>query len=73
MTFLDPNDPFFRPMWRRWATVGVPAAWACVEALAGTTAWALGFAAAAAYAYYQLFIVGPDDPDGKNDKDVTKG
>ncbi|MDE3078667.1 MAG: hypothetical protein KGI94_01380 [Paracoccaceae bacterium] len=65
MSFLDPNDPFFRPVWRRWATVGVPAAWACVEAWVGTMPWALGFAAAAAYAYYQLFIVGPDDPDGQ--------
>ena len=61
MQMLDPNDPFFRPVWRRWATFGVPAAWACVEAASGNSTWALIFAALAAYAWWQLIYKGPDD------------
>ena len=64
MTFLDPNDPFFRPVWRRWATAGVPAAWACVEAAGGNAGWALGFAAAAGYAFWKLILQGPDKGQG---------
>lgn len=59
MQLLDPNDPFFRPVWRRWATAGVPAAWACVEAFGGNLAWALAFAAAAAFAFWKLILRGP--------------
>lgn len=64
MQFLDPNDPFFRPVWRRWATAGVPAAWACVEAIHGNRIWALAFAAIAAYAYWKLIVQGPDEDAG---------
>ncbi len=62
MTFLDPNDPFFRPVWRRWATVGVPALWACVEAIRGNGGWVLAFAALAAYAFWKLIVQGPSEP-----------
>ena len=61
MQFLDPNDPFFRPAWRRWVTTGVPALWACVEAYSGNNTWALLFAAMGAFAYYRLILNGPDD------------
>jgi hypothetical protein len=65
MQILDPNDPFFRPVWRRWATAAVPAAWACVEALGGNTVWALAFAAIAGFAYWKLIIQGPDEGAGE--------
>ncbi|MFC2969349.1 hypothetical protein [Acidimangrovimonas pyrenivorans] len=61
MKLLDPNDPFFRPAWRRWATAGVPGLWACVEAWSGSKTWALVFAAIAVFAYWQLILKGPDD------------
>lgn len=63
MQFLDPNDPFFRPVWRRWATVLVPAAWGGVEAVSGNYAWGAGFGAAAAYAFWKLIVQGPT-PEG---------
>ncbi|MBI1218481.1 MAG: hypothetical protein GC186_08020 [Rhodobacteraceae bacterium] len=59
MQFLDPNDPFFRPVWRRWATVLVPAAWSCLELWGGNASWALLFGAAAAYAFWMLILRGP--------------
>jgi hypothetical protein len=59
MKFLDPDDPFFRPVWRRWATVLVPALWACVELWGGNSGWAALFGAAAAYAFWMLILHGP--------------
>jgi hypothetical protein len=56
---LDVNDPFFRPVWRRWATVAVPATWACVEWISGDPFWGLLFTAAAAYAYRELIMKAP--------------
>lgn len=58
MKFLDPDDPFFRPMWRRRVTVAVPLLWAGVEFLSGNPAWAALFALLGVYASWQL-ILGP--------------
>ena len=59
MQLLDPNDPFFRPAWRRWDTALVPLAWAAVEAVRGNTGWAALFAAAGLYAFWMLILRGP--------------
>lgn len=56
---VDPDHPFFRKLWVRWATVLVPAAWTAVEASLGNWVWAAGFGAIAAYALWMLIIVGP--------------
>lgn len=56
MKLLDPDHPFFRPVWRRWATALVPGAWALVEATSGSPGWALLFGAAGAYAGWVLLI-----------------
>lgn len=61
MQLLDPNDPFFRPVWRRWATTLVPALWACVEAAHGSGTWAVAFLLIAAFAWWKLIFQGPDD------------
>lgn len=61
MKFLDPQHPFFRPLWRRILTVALPAAWAVVEWSNGATGWAIIFLAAAGYAGWQLFL----SPDAK--------
>ncbi|MFD1880548.1 hypothetical protein [Paracoccus pacificus] len=53
---IDPNHPFFRPLWVRILTVAAPAAWAGFELYNGATMWAAAFAAAAAYAFYALFL-----------------
>lgn len=61
MKLLDPNDPFFRPAWRRWAVVLFPALWAGVELIGGNPGWALIFGAAAGYAWWVL-IRNPGGP-----------
>ena len=57
---LDPNHPFFAPVWRRWATTILPGGWALFEAFQGSPGWALLFAALSAFAFYMLIIKGPD-------------
>ena len=56
MRFLDPQHPFFKPLWRRVLTVAAPAAWGLVEHVNGQPGWAIIFFAAAAYAGYELFL-----------------
>lgn len=56
MKFLDPQHPFFKPLWRRIMTVVAPAAWALVELSNGEAGWAIVFFGAAAYAGYELFL-----------------
>ncbi|TMV76687.1 hypothetical protein FGG78_28220, partial [Thioclava sp. BHET1] len=61
--FLDPDHPFFRPVWRRWATAVLPILWAGFEAWQGFTIWAIGFGAAGVYAFWQLIMIGPTEPE----------
>jgi hypothetical protein len=60
MQFLDPNHPFFRPVWRRWATGLLPLIWGGVELFTGNPGWAILFGGAGAYALYMLVLKGPD-------------
>lgn len=59
MKILDPNDPFFRPVWRRWAAVVAPVVWGGFEAYSGSPEWGILFAFAGAYAFYILIFKGP--------------
>jgi hypothetical protein len=57
MKFLDPDDPFFRKPWVRWATVLVPVLWGILElAVFGSPMFGVIFLAAGAYAGYMLFL-----------------
>lgn len=53
---LDANDPFFAPMWRRWATVLFPLFWGAVELYNDSPGWAVLFLALAAYAFWELIL-----------------
>ena len=55
---IDPNHPFFRPLWVRVLTVAVPLGWAMFEASTGALAWAIMFGAAGLYALWALFLQG---------------
>ncbi|MBO3758485.1 hypothetical protein [Ciceribacter sp. L1K22] len=57
MQILDPKHPFFKPAWRRWLTVLLPAAWGLVELSNNAVGWAIAFFAAAGYAAYELLIM----------------
>lgn len=56
---LDANHPFFAPVWRRWVTAIFPVVWAGVEFYAGNSGWAVIFAAAGVWAYWELIYKGP--------------
>ena len=58
---LDANDPFFIPVWRRWAVTLFPLAWSGVELWHQQPLWAVVFGAAGAYAGYELLFKGPQD------------
>lgn len=57
MKFLDPQHPFFKPLWRRILTVLAPAAWGLVELSNGASGWAILFFGASAYAAYELLFM----------------
>ena len=57
--FLDPDHPFFKPVWRRWATAGLPRAWSVVEFANASPGWGVLFGAAGVYAFWMLIVKGP--------------
>ena len=56
---LDANHPFFAPVWRRWVAAIFPILWGAVELYMGSPGWALIFAGAGAWAYWELIHKGP--------------
>lgn len=71
MKFLDPQHPFFKPLWRRILTVVAPVAWGLVEFSNGEAGWAIVFIGAAAYAGYELFLAPQPAPGEKPQADET--
>jgi hypothetical protein len=61
---LDPDHPFFRPVWRRWATFIVPLAWSAFEMWGGNPGWAILFAAIGLWAGWVLIVKGPSKGPG---------
>lgn len=53
---VDPNAPFFRPLWVRILCVVLPLAWAGFELSMGSPFWAILFGAAGLYLAFQLFV-----------------
>lgn len=53
---VDPNAPFFRPLWVRILCVLLPLIWAGVEFVMGAPFWAMLFGAAGLYLGFQLFF-----------------
>lgn len=53
---IDPDHPFYRPLWRRLMIPIVCFAWVCFELYAGGPIWAAMVAAVGLYATYKLFI-----------------
>lgn len=61
MKILDANDPFFKPVWRRWVTAVLPLVWGGVEIVLGNPGWGILFVAAGGYALWALILKGPSD------------
>lgn len=59
MRLLDADDPFFKPVWRRWVTVLLPLLWGAFELGMGGSGWGVLFVAAGVYAFWVLIVKGP--------------
>lgn len=67
---FDFNDPFYRPLWLRVVIVVFAGGWGIFEFVAGSAFWGMLFCAAAAFAFYGLFIAfDPREPEkpGRDD------
>ena len=71
--FIDPDHPFYRPLWIRLLIVAFVSIWTAFEFWNGQTTWGMVFLAVAAYTACVLIIffkpkadavedVKPDDP-----------
>lgn len=56
MKFIDPDHPFYRPLWRRLLIVGFCVAWTAVEFWNGEQTWGFIFLAVSAYTACVLII-----------------
>ena len=56
MALIDPEHPFYRPLWVRVAIVGVCLAWAALEFFIGAPFWGALFGGAGLYAGYVFFM-----------------
>jgi hypothetical protein len=56
MKFIDPNHPFYRPLWVRLVLVAICAGWTAVEFYNGEQTWGTIFLVVAAYAFAQLLL-----------------
>jgi hypothetical protein len=56
---LDADDPFFAPVWRRWATFLLPTAWGLAEFWFQEPFWGVLFVGSGLYAGYVLIVKGP--------------
>ncbi|AFL53313.1 uncharacterized membrane protein YuzA (DUF378 family) [Sinorhizobium fredii] len=73
--FIDPDHPFYRPLWIRLLIVALCAVWTAVEFYGGQTMWATIFLVVTTYAGAALLIFyKPKQPDEKGSEagDQTK-
>ncbi|WP_281517531.1 hypothetical protein [Ferranicluibacter rubi] len=54
--FIDPDHPFYRPLWRRLLIVGSCALWTAVEFWNGASTWGMIFLAVTAYTSATLIV-----------------
>ncbi|HEY8594969.1 MAG TPA: DUF3329 domain-containing protein [Devosiaceae bacterium] len=68
---LDSAHPFFRPLWRRIATLAVCVGWAGFEVIWGEPTWALVAVGLFAYGFWTLIVkFAPEEkpaPPGKKE------
>ncbi|MCF3638884.1 hypothetical protein LXM94_02735 [Rhizobium sp. TRM95111] len=56
MKFIDPDHPFYRPLWVRLLLVGFCAGWTALEFYNGEQTWGTIFLVVSAYAFAQLVL-----------------
>ena len=67
MAFFDADHPFYDPIWRRVAVVGVCVGWGVFEFATNAPIWGLLFVGGGAIAFYQLFIARGAGEEGSGD------
>ncbi|PQO23849.1 hypothetical protein C2I36_05985 [Rhodobacteraceae bacterium WD3A24] len=70
MRFLDFNDPFYRPLWRRVAITAICLIWGAVEFGDGEPFWGILFSALGAYAFWGFFIAASPDAGRSHEEDT---
>ena len=66
----DSTHPFFRPLWRRIATLAVCVGWAGFEVIWGEPIWALAAVGLFAYGFWTLIVkFAPDSNPAPSDKE----
>ncbi len=64
--FIDPDHPFYRPLWIRLLIVALCAAWTAVEFYGGQMMWGTIFLVVTAYAGAALLVFyRPKEPEEK--------
>jgi hypothetical protein len=53
---IDPNHPFYEPLWRRVLIPAICFIWAGVELFSGSPTWAIISAALGLFAGYKLLV-----------------
>lgn len=56
MQLIDPQHPFYRPLWIRLLIVGFTTAWAIFEFMNGDAFWGTIVGGVAAYSTYMLLL-----------------
>ncbi|MFV2001526.1 MAG: DUF3329 domain-containing protein [Paracoccaceae bacterium] len=54
--FLDPNDPFFRPLWIRVVVLVILLGWSAYEFATATPFWGVLFLAVGVWFYWVFFV-----------------
>jgi hypothetical protein len=73
MQLIDPNHPFYRPLWVRLLVAGVCFAWAAAEAYNQQPTWAMIVGALGAYAAYKLLLTfNPQAPENQEPPESQK-
>ncbi|WP_331371879.1 hypothetical protein [Sinorhizobium chiapasense] len=70
LKFIDPDHPFYRPLWIRLLIVAACAAWTAVEFSNGQVTWGMIFLAVTAYAGCALLIFFKPKPSADDKTDA---
>lgn len=65
LRLLEPDHPFFRPLWVRILVVAVAIGWGLFEYVLGNPFWSLVFWGLGLYAAWGFFIAAERPRDGK--------
>ncbi|RWX78752.1 DUF3329 domain-containing protein [Neorhizobium lilium] len=69
---IDPNHPFYEPLWRRVVIPAICFVWAGIELYSGSVTWAMISAALGLFAAYKLLIERRSSPPAAVEDDSQR-